>query len=464
MGGREGGRERGDVPTFGVCIVPLVALVKCDVYSGLTSESMTVSKRVRATETRLLVSTAIPWRTIKGRELEECLYWLIDDLGGQDLQWRTGTTGKSSPDQGRDIEASFYTSNPASELIREKWWFEAKGRDKVVESSAVHNSLVNVLARDDIDVMVVATNAAFSNPTRDWVSDWQKKHPRPRVRLWDRHDLERLMSRHPATVLRLFPNALTPQGKLNAATERFWNYVQYIDSSTLSVVWEKRRSLNWDTRSALAFIASEFANGNIEERSWSNTFKKKSIIQILQAGLNQLLHFCFRAEDIGTRTEPYTDAVAYLMLRSVQLFPDEIVARAIRRSWPGRSKLFDRKVQDWILQRLFKNTADNLLLVCASDCERITHSGTDTPVFRDWRKYWERFGKREKNYAKRASEKYSLIMEKLDAPCKVGFQLDREHRCPLNIHNTPPDPLPLLAVFRAVVRFRSRNKMLSRGA
>ena len=79
-------------------------------------------------KTRLVIPTAIPWERLKGRELEECLYWLVDAMGGKDLQWRLGGEGASATDQGRDLEAHFYGDTPDADLSREKWWIEAKGR------------------------------------------------------------------------------------------------------------------------------------------------------------------------------------------------------------------------------------------------------------------------------------------------------------------------------------------------
>ncbi len=421
---------------------------------------MTLATSSPKVKQRLVVPTTVPWKTLKGRDLEECLYWLVDDLGGKELQWRTGTTGESSADQGRDLEALFYPLSPTSEPIRQRWWFEAKGRDKVVEARAIHNSLARILNRDDVDVMVIATNSAFSNPTRDWVTEWQEQHPRPRVYLWDLHDLERLVSQHPAVVLRLFPKSLTPQGRLNAAAARFWDYVQYVDSATLSSTWEDRLSLEWDTSSVMAFVASEFANGDIDKRPWVSVFSSSSIIRILQTGLSQVLSFCLRGENAGRETGTYTDAVGYLILKCLQVLPKQDVEKAIRASWRGKSKLYSPGSQDFILETVLHNLVRDLFVVCASDCCRVIHSGSDKPSFRDWAAYWNRFQDHNEIEPKetRASDRYDLIIEKRDEPCKVGFRVNRNQGCPLNVREKLPDLSSMLAVLSRVVRFRTETK------
>jgi hypothetical protein len=86
----------------------------------------------------------------------------FDAMGAKELQWRIGGTGQGAADQGRDLVMSFYMSLPDGELVKQHWWVEAKGRAGCVEAVDVKSSVVNVTGRTDIDVFVIATNAAFS--------------------------------------------------------------------------------------------------------------------------------------------------------------------------------------------------------------------------------------------------------------------------------------------------------------
>jgi hypothetical protein len=96
----------------------------------------------------------IPWRTIKGKMLEELLFELLGAMGGVDVTWRTGGTGDGAADGGRDIEVSFLHPTPDGDVEREKWWVEVKGRSKSVESSAVKSAVLNAAGNEDVDVLV----------------------------------------------------------------------------------------------------------------------------------------------------------------------------------------------------------------------------------------------------------------------------------------------------------------------
>lgn len=90
----------------------------------------------------LFLPTEIPWKDLKGKELEELLYWLFDAMGAKDLEWRIGGVNSGTADQGRDLELSFYTSSPDGELVKQRWWVEAKGRSGTVEPYDVKNAVL----------------------------------------------------------------------------------------------------------------------------------------------------------------------------------------------------------------------------------------------------------------------------------------------------------------------------------
>lgn len=90
------------------------------------------------------------------------------------------------------------------------WWFECKGRKGTVEADAVKSAAVNAVAYAHADTIVIVTNTTFSNPTTDWVKIWNLSHSKPQVQLWDKSRLERLISRQPNVVLRLFSESLIP--------------------------------------------------------------------------------------------------------------------------------------------------------------------------------------------------------------------------------------------------------------
>ena len=263
---------------------------------------------------RLVLPSEIPWDDIKGKDLEELLYWLFDSMGAKDLEWRIGGKGIGAPDQGRDLELSFYVSSPDGDLVKQRWWIEAKGRTGTVEPSEVKNTVVNVTGKPDVDVLVIATNCAFSNPTRDWVKDWQSAHVRPKIKLWERTQLENLCSKNPIAIIRLFGKALSPQGKLEVAKTKLWDYASFTDEPTLTRLWQARNKITIDPRALVALIASEVANGDINARSWAVFVDEKTVLESLGDGLVNFLYLVFRANETGVRQSPLIGALAYLVL------------------------------------------------------------------------------------------------------------------------------------------------------
>jgi Restriction endonuclease len=224
-------------------------------WSSLSSSLIPLPRRVRrpltdgessqaGSETPGDVSptvTRVPWRVVTGAQLEELLHGLLDAMGASSLVWRAGSaTGVTASDGGRDLEAVFDRPSPDGELDRQRWWIESKGRTRTVEPSAVQEAVLNAAGRTDIDVLVVATNSRFSNPTRDWIEEWARSHPRPLVKLWDKGQLDRLVRRYPTVVARTFPQALDDKERLELLTARFFEFGERPTEQDLNYFWERR--------------------------------------------------------------------------------------------------------------------------------------------------------------------------------------------------------------------------------
>src|SRR5262245_1319469 len=103
----------------------------------------------------LVLPSQIPLADLRARYLEECLVWLVDSLGGKDLEWRHGGAAGGASDSGRDIEAHFHLTGPDGEVSKQKWWIEAKGRSKTVEPDAVKAAVHNARGKHDLDVLII---------------------------------------------------------------------------------------------------------------------------------------------------------------------------------------------------------------------------------------------------------------------------------------------------------------------
>jgi hypothetical protein len=407
-------------------------------------------------KSNLILPSEIPWDEIKGSSLEELLYWLFDSMGAKDLEWRIGGRGAGAADQGRDLELAFFTPSPDGTLTKQIWWVEAKGRAGTVEANEVHQAVLNAAGKTNIEVLVVATNTNFSNPTRDWVKEWQRDHPRPIVKLWERTELETLCSKNPLAVIRLHAKALSPQGKVEVASSKLWDYASFTDEPTLKSIWEKRESIKLDERGLFALVASELANGDIGERSWALIVSDEILIASLCNGLINFLYLAFRANEIGVRQEPIIRGISYLIVVATQRVEPSSVSSILSNVWEGvEGREYPEKVREFILEPVLGTLLTELKDVCTSDCRRVM---TDPELLQDGeiKTYWNRLkiGKDAKK-----EREGILTIESFKDPCVVGFAVGKDVGCPL-CHTDKPysDIGEFIKVINQVIRFRSSEK------
>lgn len=378
----------------------------------------------------LVLPSEIPWRDLTGKDLEECLYWLLDGLGARDLEWRLGGSGGGAADGGRDLGLHFFVPLPDGEMSRQKWWVEAKGRKDTVDPSVVKESVLNAAGRDDLDVLIIASNSVFSNPTRDWVTQWQAGHARPIVRLWDRHHLERLLSQRPEVVVRLFSRALSPQGKLEVVRTRFWNYTSYAGEPALEELWKRRNDLEWSDMALVATIMSECANGEIAARPWPLLVSDDRKLDLLQLALANVLYFCFRADDAGVSQVPYIDGTAYLLLACLHVHESSRVVNVVQSLSPtrGRDADADETIRRHAITPVMRSLFGQLRDVCVDDCRRVS---SDPLVLSksEIASYWQRLELRDD--ADVPKRRKHLMVEDGRQSCNVGLLLTTEVFCPL---------------------------------
>ena len=400
----------------------------------------------------LILPSEIPWSKIKGADLEELLYWLFDSMGAKDLEWRIGGTGRGAADQGRDLELAFFTPSPDGTLSKQNWWIEAKGRSGTVAASEVHNAVLNGAGKSHIEVLVVATNSSFSNPTRDWVREWQRNHPRPVIKLWERTQLENLCSKNPLAVIRLHGRALSPQGRVEVVSSRFWDYASLSDEPTLRSVWERRDEVAIDERALLALVASELANGDIGARSWALLVPDQTLLSALANGLLNMLYLVFRANDSGVRQEPLIRSISHLIIIATYRLNAATVSSLLSDVWnETNGPELPPRTREVVLQPVLSTLRVELQDVCASDCRRVSK---DSELLQDAeiKAYWNRL--HLSSGPPRAAEPI-LVIENLKKPCKVGFKVDKGVGCPLCRDDKPLSDIPgFIRMIDRVTRFR----------
>jgi hypothetical protein len=395
---------------------------------------------------QLVLPSDIPWRSLKGVDLEECLYWLLADMDAKELDWRKGGLGGGAADQGRDIEAVFARPTPDGEVEIQRWWVEAKGRSGTVEASVVHDAVNRVASRADIDVVIIATNTQFSNPTRDWVREWQKTHPRPFVRLWERETLEKLVIAHPSVVVRLFEDALSLQAKADVAGMRFWSHLHIPTKKERQQFWQSRNDLCLSDSTLLAVIVGDARDSDLEYHSWLALVQDKQLQRLLELVVGKTSYLLAKSEDVNQcaieSASAYVLMVALLRFNVVDILP-----------------LFENVTQCNTPVQLVRRTRYELEEQCRSDCRRFETSGCYKSRFRIGipKSFWARFGPatdEERPKAKHVVTSGMAILEKSTVPCQFGFHVDAEHNCPLRLQaEITPDKCPdVLTICQAVLK------------
>lgn len=405
------------------------------------------------TEKELIIPSQIPWDDIKAKDLEELVYWLLDTMGAKDLEWRIGGTGGGAADQGRDLECSFYMASPEGELAKQKWWVDAKGRMKTVEPADVKEAVLNAAGKKDIDVFLLVTNTHFSNPTRDWIKEFQENHPRPVIKLWEQTELEKLCSKHPLAVIRLFSKALSPQGRLEVMRSRLWNYATLTDEPTLNSLWKERTNLDISAEALLALVVSESASGDLTRRSWGMFASDEMLMNAMVTFLANFFVLVLRAEEQGIKQEHFIKAAAYLVLCCVDKFGAENLSK-ILQDW---SKFDDRKwpdeIREMILSPVLGALVHDVRDVCTSDCPRISTSLVSLSEA-EVETYLRRLVITD-DPDDLGEPVRILTIEKNDEPCKVGFCVNKDAGCPINNNDNPEKRIPeTLVEVERIINYR----------
>lgn len=388
-------------------------------------------------KTDIITPTEIPWKELKNKELEELLYWLLDEMGAKELTWRIGSNGTGTSDGGRDLETVFHVSSPDGCMVKQQWWIEAKGRANTVEPEAVKLAVINCASKIDLDVLVIATNSAFSNPTRDWVKDWQLSHPRPIVKLWERTELENLCSKNPTAVARLFRKALNSSGKLEVAKSKFWNYSNFADEPTLSELWKDRSDLKIDESSLISLIASEYANGNPSQRAWGALVDTHILEHSLQTGLINYAYLQIRSAENGINSFPIIRAIANIVEICILRIGLDKTTTTLKHIWGA---LEDDYPADFmkslalkpILNVIFNETRD----LCTKKCTRVSTSQDMILKDGEHETFHQRFIVSD---IEPESERV-LTIERHDGKCELGLNLNKDIGCPFcNIEHPQHD-------------------------
>ncbi|OOE32477.1 hypothetical protein BZG05_14015 [Salinivibrio kushneri] len=174
-------------------------------------------------------------------DFENLVFHLLDEMGFANLIWRKGGEGNSATDGGRDLEGTFWTILPAVSK-EEKYWFEVKYRTNQLEKTQVQSAVLNAAGNNSKDNVVIITNKTISNPTLDWIKEFQDTNKRPAVTVWQGHDLELLLRKNPRTLAKFLPSSLAFSGRCKVIKSKFSNLMLLPAGGELDELWKREKN------------------------------------------------------------------------------------------------------------------------------------------------------------------------------------------------------------------------------
>jgi hypothetical protein len=189
----------------------------------------------------------------------------------------------------------------------------------------------------------------------------------------------------------------------------------------------------------IALIASEFANGDIEIRSWGCLLEKDDLLNILLDGLTNFLYLIHKLNEGGSSQEPLIKSLSYLIMLSLLKVGYRETVNFLNNIWDIDERNLPEGVIKLILEPILNSLYKDCFDMCIDDCSRVSsdkYSDKQTTS----ESYTDRFSL--KDVLKRDDS--LLILESKDAPCNMGFNVKKFDGCPLNYISDDVDEKELL--------------------
>lgn len=399
-------------------------------------------------------SHPIDFSSVSPEQFERLVYFLLDDMGFKNIEWRKGGNGISATDGGRDLEATYTKIGPDDQLIVEKWWVEVKYRSHVLAPETVHDIVLNAAVRPKVDVLAIATNNVISNKTTDWIKDLATKQPTPRIVTWQAHDLERLLRKYPAIRERFFYGSLTIAERLEAAQQAFWNALSFPTPEAIDEFWADRGNLDWSGSNLLPIVIAEASSDRFNLHRWGSTVKGELLGETLVVGLANTTSLIVRLGELGRTTICLVDALSYLLESALHRMDLQEVVDIVDDPLRFTDATYDypSELRDIISHPILANMYHDLLDSCRLDCARFRgfDESKETSV-----QFWYRF---TAEYDLADKSKPSVLLQALRENCTLEL-VSAGDSCPL-CEEMPSKGLgretlrDLLAVAQAVIQKR----------
>lgn len=285
-------------------------------------------------------------------DFEELTYDLLVALGLVNVNWRRGSgCGGATADQGRDIVAQESRKSVDGSVQLETWFVQCKHYIKGVPPEKLQNALAWASAERPDFLLFVVSNF-LSNPAKNFLDDYKRNNTPPyRIKIWERKEIERLLSSYPALVRKY---QLDPADPMLTAHPAHVTYVLSPPRNTLPYFFEKLEGMNPSMRDDVfswayhSFIGPRYREPKHKKETLANcrldaidfcAFKAKCLELekarmggwvLVQAAVSDALRWTWRFGDetrVATTVATNEDDIAYFKRRLASTSdPDEIEA------------------------------------------------------------------------------------------------------------------------------------------
>ncbi len=319
-----------------------------------------------------------PIDNLRPDNFEKLAFYLLDDMGFKNLEWRKGGEGVSATDGGRDLSGKYAKVEPDDSIVIENWWIEVKHRSNTLKKSTVQSIVLNSAARKDVDVFAIFTNNVISNSTLDWIKEFQNTHSKPRIVVWQKHDIERILRKYPKTTSMFFPESLTLPEQLEGVKQRFWNQLGYPTIGEVELFWTNLQSLSWDGSKLLPIIIADCAMDGFYVRKWGLVITDELLIDTLLVGLINVPFLSIRFERQGVNQLPFMRGLEYLLQSAlIRLDLNKVVDLLLNMfNYADFSNPPPPELSNMVIHQLLSNVYSNILRNCSHDCERYSFNSS----------------------------------------------------------------------------------------
>ncbi len=265
-----------------------------------------------------------------------------------------------------------------------------------------------------------------------------------------------MVLKHPSVIAKACPTALSLQGRVEALRSRFWNQLYFATRRDLEEIWQSREKLESSEASLLSMVAAELRNGDPRLRPWLGDLADMDLANVIALALVNHVYLAYRAEQFGIAPETIEGVAAYVVSLGLSRLPAELLTPLVENPWymtdqeevPAEVRAY---LHDAVLTRIQQELSD----ACAKHCSRVVMCDPAIdPVIRIDETYWHRFSK-QATYVPSPGSGRRLTLEKKDEPCKVGFPMDGQSRCPL-LRSGERSVGDQIDVLRRVIQFRTQ--------